>query len=412
MPHNPGQDLAGVVFFWAAARPMGRAEDFLIVGASARAAAFSALRAGLAPWCVDLFADADLQARCPARAVQASRYPGCLRTTAAEGPPGPWIFTGALENHPGLVQSLAQTRPLWGNSAPALRKARSPDQLARIFQEAAIPAPWSWQAARRQPVVGCGGLTSRRSLFLLKPLKGSAGRRIRLAPADRAPEQGYYLQELIEGDAHAAIYLGDGKTAHLLGSTRQLVGLPWLHAGPFSYCGNIGPLKLDPAIEQRLGHIGHMLAEKCGLHGLFGVDLILRVGIPWPVEVNPRYTASVEVLEYATGMRTLQLQQAVSEGATLPKARPLRLAADMVGKAILFARRSFTFPADGPWWRVLTHPVSVEELPTFADLPHVGQRIRAGSPILTFFARGPSVQSCEERLRQRARDLDRWLFGP
>jgi len=31
----------------------------LIVGASARAAAFSALRAGLRPWCADLFADLD-----------------------------------------------------------------------------------------------------------------------------------------------------------------------------------------------------------------------------------------------------------------------------------------------------------------------------------------------------------------
>ena len=44
-------------------------EHLLLFGASVRAAAFSALRAGLRPWCADLFGDADLQARCPALAL-------------------------------------------------------------------------------------------------------------------------------------------------------------------------------------------------------------------------------------------------------------------------------------------------------------------------------------------------------
>ncbi len=38
---------------------MASPQHLLIFGASARAAAFSALRAGLQPWCADLFADAD-----------------------------------------------------------------------------------------------------------------------------------------------------------------------------------------------------------------------------------------------------------------------------------------------------------------------------------------------------------------
>ena len=42
------------------------ADNLILFGASTRAAAFSALRAGLRPWCADLFADADLQAHCPA----------------------------------------------------------------------------------------------------------------------------------------------------------------------------------------------------------------------------------------------------------------------------------------------------------------------------------------------------------
>jgi len=39
---------------------------------------------------------------------------------------------------------------------------------------------------------------------------------------------------------------------------------------------------------------GHPLADE-----RIRKTCILRDGVPWPVEINPRYTASVEVLEYA-----------------------------------------------------------------------------------------------------------------
>ena len=44
-------------------------QNLLILGASTRAAAFSALRAGLAPRCADFFADRDLAATCPVERV-------------------------------------------------------------------------------------------------------------------------------------------------------------------------------------------------------------------------------------------------------------------------------------------------------------------------------------------------------
>ena len=48
---------------------MNTRQNLLILGASTRAAAFSALRAGLAPRCVDFFADRDLAAVCPVERV-------------------------------------------------------------------------------------------------------------------------------------------------------------------------------------------------------------------------------------------------------------------------------------------------------------------------------------------------------
>ena len=59
--------------------------DLVIIGASARAAAFSAHRAGMRPWCVDLFGDADLARRFPVRRVALADYAAIAQRAGAEG---------------------------------------------------------------------------------------------------------------------------------------------------------------------------------------------------------------------------------------------------------------------------------------------------------------------------------------
>ena len=65
------------------------------------------------------------------------------------------------------------------------------------------------------------------------------------------------------------------------------------------YAGSLGPLPLDPRRHASLTRIGEVLAREFDLRGLFGVDFIDDGAEPWPIEVNPRYTASIEVLERA-----------------------------------------------------------------------------------------------------------------
>src|SRR5262245_689082 len=98
----------------------------LILGASARAAAGSAIRAGFSPWCADLFADADLRRMASVVRCPIENYPAGFIEILRAAPDAPWIYTGALENHPNLIRRLSQLRPLWGNGASALRSARSP----------------------------------------------------------------------------------------------------------------------------------------------------------------------------------------------------------------------------------------------------------------------------------------------
>ncbi len=335
----------------------------LIVGASARAAAFSALRAGLDPVCADLFADRDLRAACPVRRVDPADYPRGFLSLPEWDEPGPWMYTGGLENHPDLVDELARRRPLWGNGGDVLRRVRSPVEVERVLRAAGLPCPAVWTGAAPPEPDG---------MWVVKPLASAGGVGVhRWAVGVPSPRRPSFFQRFIDGEPMSALYDATLR-GKFLGATRQLVGQPWLHAAPFHYCGSVGPLKLDAPVLSALRRLGAVLTNEFRLRGLFGVDFVARDGVPWPVEVNPRYTASVEVLEAA------ELSTA--------------------GKAILFAKADAIFPEEMP--------------PNCADVPMPGERVEAGTPVLTFFADGEDMSSCLEALKRRAADLDRWLFGP
>jgi predicted ATP-grasp superfamily ATP-dependent carboligase len=372
--------------------------SLLILGASARAAAFSALRAGLRPWALDLFADRDLCAACPARAVPPGRYPAGLPELTRVAPPGPWLYTGGLENRPAVVRRIARDRPLWGNGAYALTRVRDPFALARALRDADVPCP-----AVRDP-----DQPTPSGRWLVKPIRGAGGAGIRLAEAGDHPPRSAYRQEFIDGAPRSAVFVGDVHGCRLLGVTRQLVGADWLHAPAFRYCGSIGPLAVAAAERAAWEQLGAAVAAFGRLRGLFGVDAVVRDGVPWPVEVNPRYTASVEVLEYATGLRALALHRRAFDQAAQPPPEPPRTG--VVGKAVYYAPRPLVVPAGGPWEDTLRRPPALDEPPAFADIPAAGQHVAAGRPVLTLFAAGPSPGGCDRRLREAAREMDRWLL--
>jgi predicted ATP-grasp superfamily ATP-dependent carboligase len=298
------------------------------------------------------------------------------------------MYTGGLENDPAVVRQLAALRPLWGNDSSVLRRVRSPFYLDSILRPEGFACPM---------VRGVGATVAGR--WLSKPLRGAGGTGIHFWDPAEPLQHRNYLQEYIEGISLTAIYVANGSSARLLGVTHQLVGEPWTHAAPFHYCGSIGPGRLQPKEKQELQRLGQVLASRCGLRGLFGVDGICSKGQFWPVEVNPRYSASVEVLEYATGMKALSPSPAEAE------------ASGFVGKAILFARHSGVFPKQGPWQASLEQVDPVGTLPDFADIPDPDQTLTKGRPVLTFFARGSSALVCLAELRRIAGELDRVLFG-
>jgi predicted ATP-grasp superfamily ATP-dependent carboligase len=127
-----------------------------------------------------------------------------------------------------------------------------------------------------------------------------------------------------------------------------------------------------------------------GLVGLNGIDFIARAGNPWPIEVNPRYSASMELLDRRAGASLFALHADACAGR-LPESPP-RPPRRVLGKAVVFARHEVTLRETREWLRD----------PAIADVPHPGEQIGRGRPICTVFASGTSAGSCLRALASRA----------
>jgi uncharacterized protein len=352
----------------------------IIVGASARAAAASAIRAGFFPWCADLFADADLREmvagaiRCPLET-----YPKAFLELLRQSPDSAWMYTGALENHPGLIRKMAAIRPLWGNGPEAMQACRSPFYVQEILCEAGLPS---------LKVRGSDAPLPNHCRWLSKPFAGSAGQGIAFADAATERKPTLCFQQYKPGRPMSAAYVGVDGDVKLLGVTEQLIGESWLNAPAFRYAGNIGPIDIYGDLRNELERIGSVLGGQCNLLGLFGVDFILAEGRPWVVEVNPRYTASIEVIELATGTAAIA-DHARAFGGTAANSCGNKWG-PVVGKAILYAERSHVFHG---------LPEIPEPNLRFADVPAVGSAIEAGWPILSILVRGSSRDECQALLR-------------
>jgi predicted ATP-grasp superfamily ATP-dependent carboligase len=174
---------------------------------------------------------------------------------------------------------------------------------------------------------------------------------------------------------------------------------------------------LELSVTQRdaFERLGNALTAAFSLRGLFGVDCVLNMhdhDLPYPVEINPRYTASIEVLELAKRIPFVEAHRCVFDASASGSSRRGVRPMGAIGKAILYAKESMVFPREGLWRSALEQPADLWEVPVFADIPKAGQRIAAGRPVLTFFtrARAPAPAHCEYELEQIAAGLDRLLF--
>ena len=415
----------------------------LLVGVSTRAAAASAARVGFRVTALDAFGDLDQHRRVRSLslprdlgvrfgALEAARAARAIDCDAV-------AYTAGLENSPRAVRLLAEERALWGNTPATLRRVRDPVLLARVLARRGFAVPrtlggqagrWAdgqmsrWAGQRGGGAVGRRGSVcdpratgaGARARWLVKPRASGGGHGIGPWRGDSPLAAGFVLQEYIVGTPGSVVFAAATGAAEpparpparppagssrvvVLGLSRQLVGERAFGARGFRYCGSIlagagdAQFEADAELLECAAALAHAAAEEFGLMGVNGIDFVARSGVPYPVEVNPRYSASMELVERAYGLSVFGVHVRACLGE-LPRfdVATARQDRGAVGKAVVYARRTVTMGDTRAWLRDRN----------VRDVPRPGERIPRGRPICTVFARGRDARSCYAALVRRA----------
>lgn len=364
----------------------------LIVGVSTRAAAESAARAGFNVIALDAYADLDQH-----RSVRALSLPGhfgkafsseSIASVATELSSDAIVYLSNLENHPKVVDVLATGRALWGNGSEVLRRVRDPQLLAHAFVERGIPAP---------RVLTSGENTKQHSdvaRWLIKPRMSGGGHGVRTWSANESVTRGHYLQEFVDGVPGSVVFVAAAGRGVALGTSRQLVGESVFGASGFRYCGNILLPHVSEGVAGVLSALVDAVTGAFPLVGVGSIDFVTTDRRLHPVEVNPRWSASMELVERAHGISMFGLHADACARGMLPRfvLRQSPIASGAYGKAIVFAHHDVVVPDTSKWL----------DDPTVRDVPRPGNHIMAGQPICTVFAVGSDDATCHAMLIERA----------
>jgi len=365
----------------------GSRAHVLLAGVSVRALAESAVRAGVSVTALDAYGDLDLRRIAHVVALPrdgSGRFDSLAVARVSRSIDADAVsYVSNFENAPDAVEVLASGRTLLGNSPAVLRRVRDPFALARALPRLGLPTP---------AVRASAPLADSEVRWLLKPRRSGGGHGIVRWTRGMPVPRSSIVQERIRGAAGSIIFVADGATLRPLALTRQLSGDAAFGASGFAYCGSI----LEPHRPELLANaidLATSVTREFALRGVCSIDFIARGDVPYAIEVNPRPTASMELVERATGC-SIWLAHAAGCRGSLLSPRPDADAPPLAhGKAVLYARQPV----------VLGDTIRWLDDDDVRDIPAPGERIARGSPICTIFASGRTSALCYAALVRRAR---------
>lgn len=414
-------------------------KNLLIVGASVRPLLASAVRAGFDICAFDMFADWDAQqllnrdsrhgGKVPHGTIQKiDRFEDIVCSDAITTCDAA-LICGGMENRNDLVCRIAEQMEVLGPS---------PEQLERIADPIGVFEKLAADGFQVPETKSCRPGPEDNSGWLRKLENSSGGLGVCRAESgvlNHWRRGKAYFQQFIDGDSISALFVSSTDAhgeiqSRLLGVTQQLVGEKQFGADEFCYCGSIGPIQIAANHEVQIHKMGRYVASHYGLKGIWGIDFISNSTGCWPVDINPRITASAELFEalmlaYSSsmgGIVDLQVQscrQHLDSHASLATTRSVSLNGSrfpwVEGKAVLYNAGSASVQVNESLFSRLRSIVDLRFFETsepgfsIADVPCPGQTIGKGHPILTLRVRCQREDEVLTMLHRKAEQLCRLL---
>jgi predicted ATP-grasp superfamily ATP-dependent carboligase len=419
-----------------------RFPSICFMGASCRAAAQSAARAGctrILAW--DDFLDADLLEI--AQAESLADFPEDSPQSLAELQGIPLVLCGGMENRPDFIQRRIDRGMLCGVTGDMLRQLRSLVSWQRWASESRIGWPTTVQD------LSDPRLDSVRSeSWMLKPVGRAGGVHVRaiasLEGLDRVANLGldpgsltsnlWYLQEYVPGISIGVSYCtgSNGNTGsnwntqsseppktRIVGIARSILSeeldapLPWI------YRGSLAPYSVSPSVRASLERFATTVAQSTGIRGLWQADFQIDPnGQLWLLEINPRWSASMELHELLQGYSWItEHVRILCDGASKSVPSPGSPAGQQVAKGIVYAPHEMHLSVaqvdrlGRSGWHGTLRELETAEF-CLADIPQsdpLGVDFAEGMPIVTVLVAGEKNADLLEKIRQARSTVLGWF---
>ena len=356
----------------------------LIAGFATRHVVQSAYRAGYEVYAIDHFCDQDLCWYTQDRRAfeELDDIPGLIdELIAAHSIPMLVVTSGG--------EDLTTALPVCGTPPREVGKFLDKLEIQHFFERHDIPVP--------RIVPGDA------YPYMIKPRKGAGGWRNRVIrnAEDMAgweemwPDVPFVMQELVDGIPCSVSCIANGSDARAIAVNEQL-----LRGGEgereYGFSGAITPFSHPRAGE--LIRCAEDAAAMSGCRGSIGIDFVLGDSDLWAIEINPRFQATLDTVEMATGLNLFDLHVGGCRGAIpakIPSAKRYAV------RSILFAPRDLTVRSD-----------LAGLAPAVADIPVEGTEIEEGGAIVSVYGSGATrAQACAEldkTITRVRRYMSRW----
>ncbi|MDH5461872.1 MAG: ATP-grasp domain-containing protein [Candidatus Bathyarchaeota archaeon] len=376
--------------------------NLLVIGVDSVSLAASAKRAGYEVFAVDHFGDQDLKRVCRESLSAIKQRPGrgCGYMSRVFSPEfllqlakallkrfeiNAALLSSGLDDSSDILSELNELVPILGNHPSIIGKTRDKTQFFRELDRIGVSHPETAvvedleEARKESKDIGYP--------IVVKPSRGFGGAGVRKAEAFRQLKRAFreasfldekvLIQKYISGIHASASLISSIKGVVTLTVNEQLIGMQELgQREPFGYCGNMVPLSVSRSVVDECKSVVGWIAQHFGLVGSNGVDLVIsRQGVPYVIEVNPRFQGTLECVERVLRMNIVEAHvEACVQGSlpTISKRTPVFCA-----RFILFAPRRLIAP----------------ELNTFEgarDIPLPGVIVEEGEPLCSLIVEGPN----------------------
>jgi len=386
----------------------------LVVGIDTVSIANSAKKAGYKIYAADYFGDIDLRHVCSGfRAViKQKRGKSCGKIKSKFKPEtflkmakslskkykiDAILLSSGLDDYFNILRELDDLVPILGNSPRIVERVRKKPRFFKELKRLGIEYP---ETAIVKSIDEAKAAAAKIGYpVLLKPL-GGFGRAIigtALNPKEMERVLSFstgkiLVQKLIYGLHVSISFLTTTKDVKVLTINEQLLGLRFLfQQEPFGYCGNIVPLRIADSTLKKCKHIAEKIALNFGLQGSNGIDIVIsKEGIPYVVEVNPRFQGTLECVERVLGINLVESHINACLHGSLPTIK--EKTSTFCTRLILYSPKRVLAPGV-----TLFHEVR--------DVPLPESIIEKGEPLCSIIAEGKNRNFSFQKARKLAESV-------